>query len=322
MGKHMKFLNNRGLYVLICLLVTIVSSFNANETAESDHKYNLYAVYFGYIPRIGQNFEKKFEQHMQDFVDSGLSNVVKKFHVVLATDAIKSQNEVASQLAKMNLAINTVTRICPDAIISSYFRNEFEYQGILKVWKQALKIPEKSASKSLILYFHSKGMTSSGKEDLSKRVLNDKIMFKYVIMQWKKATQHFDDQRVNKAGLAAGQDGQLFGNFWWIRASYAKKLVVPIIQKNRFWYEDWISLLAVQYNPSDFNILGRVHDFSINDVGLPYRKSMAGDCISLCPPNLKLGKFFAREGTYIPCWDKETLLSGEIIKDASQIKYN
>jgi len=58
----------------------------------------------------------------------------------------------------------------------------YEYFGIMEVWKIAQGIPKPQDDRSLILYFHSNGMTSD-KDPKRDRSIMFKVMFKYVIFQ-------------------------------------------------------------------------------------------------------------------------------------------
>ena len=111
--------------------------------------------------------------------------------------------------------------------------NNYEYFGINKVWNLAQDNQDK-----LILYFHSKGMTSYKG---SNRCGIEKKLFQEVVLPYKKIIQIFNSNpNINKIGFAASQHGWIWFNFWWARGLYLSKCQKPVINTNRHYYESWI----------------------------------------------------------------------------------
>ena len=209
----------------------------------------------------------------------------------------------------------------------------------MEVWRIAQGIPKHHDERSLILYFHSKGMTS---DDIPNRErhINFKVMFKYIIFQWKIAVNSFENSLVNKAGIAASHEGFEYGNFWWARASYLKSLVCPVVHnENRWYFEDWLSYRR-QYQHELFKcddkqpssqdsslpsmtMLNVTEDFicPCSEPHIIIRELEAKDTLTLCPPGTPLGESYQRFGPAIPCWDKETLKNGTVNNEPDKAVY-
>lgn len=205
----------------------------------------------------------------------------------------------------------------------------------MEVWKIAQGIPKHQDDRNLILYFHPKGMTSDT-EAMRDRHINFKVMFKYIIFQWKIAVNYFENHLVNKAGIGASHEGFEYGNFWWARASYVKSLICPVLHnENRWYFEDWLSYRRkykhelfkcddqqssqVSSLPST-TMLNITEDFFCPCTE-PHIISEPKDSVSLCPPGTPIGLSYPRHGTMIPCWDKETLKNGTVNYEADKVVY-
>ncbi len=111
---------------------------------------------------------------------------------------------------------------------------------------------------------------------------------------------------LSKAGLNTAPRGYEWGNFWWARASYVQTLAMPLICiHNRFVYEEWLGFVC-QNQAGSFN---QSISFSGGQAAMcssgAYSFAGSNDSLSLCPPNLPMGKSFTYESKVelIPCMD-------------------
>lgn len=116
-------------------------------------------------------------------------------------------------------------------IVNHFYENVYEYPGIKTVYD----ISDEKDDNTLILYFHSKGMTSN-LHDLRKRLFN------VTIKNYKEAIKEFENNNeIDVICALPHPNGFAYFNFFWIKSSYVKKWVPePTIQKNRYMWEIWI----------------------------------------------------------------------------------
>jgi len=146
---------------------------------------------------------------------------------------------------------------------------------------------------------------------------------------------------VNKAGIATSDTGFVYGNFWWVRASYVKKLMCPIRYKeykDRWYYENWLSFKIKEpiKTPENDCMINNNHTNIIDsmnkneDMTCPciekYSYSGPKDSVTLCPPNTPIGMSFKQEAAngiekYIPCWNKEVMLNGTVHYQQHEVIY-
>eukprot|EP01038_Epipyxis_sp_PR26KG_P016630 gene16630-22726_t len=255
-----------------------------------------------YISSENARWESVLHYQWLDFHNTGLEHVASAVHVELVCDS-----------AHHDRAVGIIHSLIPSAIITYSSVNKFEYPGILKVWDIAVNDCSNSSSEivdkkdnrcgsenHLILYFHTKCMVNASPEntDDHARCKPDHTMFEYVIFPWEKIVTLFNDNSaLNKAGLAPSPEGFIWGNFWWIRASYVRKsLEKPIESVIRGYYEYWISLVKSDQGHCCF-------PGHLNGKRLPYQTpqhmSRASDSIGLCPWGLTIGQHWESGG---PCW--------------------
>jgi hypothetical protein len=120
-------------------------------------------------------------------------------------------------------------------IINWQSNNSYEYPGIKAIWDLS-----KDDDDSIVLYFHTKGMTSQekikGVDGLRK------FLHKNTISNFESYLTEFK----NNPGLDVGcvfpsEFGFSWYNFFWIRSSYVKNyLPEPIPNKNRYTWERFI----------------------------------------------------------------------------------
>ena len=121
-----------------------------------------------------------------------------------------------------------------NCIVECSYENEYEYQGILKVWQLGQL---HSKSNDIILYFHSKGLTHNQKY-ISNKNDNYNIILKD-INRIKEIYTIFPT--IDKIGFFSGGIGWIWYNFWYARGSYINKVEKPLKTTRRHYYEDWLS---------------------------------------------------------------------------------
>jgi hypothetical protein len=118
-------------------------------------------------------------------------------------------------------------------IIECNYNNEYEYQGILKVWELG---QEHCTQKDIILYFHSKGVTH-----YSDYKYNKEDSYNIILKNYKKIEDIFTKYNtIDKIGYSCGGNGWIWYNFWYVRGSYIKYVEKPIKTTRRHYYEDWL----------------------------------------------------------------------------------
>ena len=178
--------------------------------------YNIHVVYF-----INCLLNKNYLQWLNNQL-----NLVKNWDAQFYIIAIIH--------TKKNEFIKKIKIKCPNAKIIFFNKNEYEYQGILQVWKLGQVHNKKN---DIILYFHSKGVTRRKQY----RDLNSKI-WTGVIKNIEYIKEIFDIfPSVSKIGAAASISGHMWWNFWFARGSYINKVEKPIKTQRRHYYEGWLS---------------------------------------------------------------------------------
>jgi len=116
-------------------------------------------------------------------------------------------------------------------IINHYYENLYEYPGIKAVYD----ISNEKEDDTIILYFHSKGMTSSQHHFREK-------LFDVTIKNYEMYVNEFDKNKDLDVGCALPhRNGLAHFFFFWIRSSFMRKWVPkPIPDADRFVWECWI----------------------------------------------------------------------------------
>jgi hypothetical protein len=108
--------------------------------------------------------------------------------------------------------------------------NYYEYPGIKTLYQIA-----QDDDDEIILYFHSKGITSNQHE-------NRKYLFSHTIENYNLYLQEFKrNKELEVAGIFPNVDGFCYFNFFWTRSSYVRNYCSkPEISENRYIWEVWI----------------------------------------------------------------------------------
>jgi hypothetical protein len=222
----------------------------------------IHIVYFTFFDR-NERAHKLITEQMKGLRDIGLAAAAKSIHIVLSTP--KTSNFNNSSEEKLHEVESLIHSILPSAEVHVSSGNRYEYPGIRKVWSIAKKIPAELSKQSLILYFHSKGMTSGNTARV--KTSQNETLTNVVINPWKEIVARFEsDPVVEKAGFAASSNGFIWFNFWWARASYIAGCPRPILTERRHYYEDWLGRRARDANTN--------HE--------PGEFKSADNCLSLC----------------------------------------
>jgi hypothetical protein len=208
----------------------------------------IYVVYFAHInlgdePWEGSRASKLISEQLTEAREWGLAEKAKKFDIVLTSPSKET----------LKVAEKAVKEIIKKADVTTVEGNPHEQPGLLRVWEQARDIPEKDRTDSVILYFHSKGMMNGDKSRV--RTEANENMTREVIKPWESVAKRFKrDPLVNKAGFTAANDGFIWHNFWWARASYLIDSPRPAKVSRRHYYEDWLGRRVK--NQSNHNNVG------------------------------------------------------------------
>lgn len=216
---------------------------------------NVTIVFFAFL-KPEQNWRVLLENYADLLLETGLLDHVQKFHICMSTTTNKdwftdfSTTEPASDNREALLRLKEGVDMF-DAKFHQYINiikydltlgNLYEFPGILKLWESASKIDNKEeATKSVFLYFHSKGMVGHGAigKDFHPQA---PMPFTRVIKPWKIVLKYFLlDDTLEKAGLECGFScGAAMQNFFWIRGSTLQMLKRPKRSNSRYYYEHWL----------------------------------------------------------------------------------
>ena len=111
----------------------------------------------------------------------------------------------------------------------------YEYPGIKTVYELS-----ENDNDTLILYFHSKGMTSNEHE-------TRKLLFNHTIKNYKVYIQEFiNNPNLETAGMLPCKHGFVYYNFFWVRSSYVHnycskpETTIEYLKNGRFSWEMWL----------------------------------------------------------------------------------
>jgi len=178
-------------------------------------------VYFAYlVPNVWQNIVIEQLDALKQL--ELYSEAVNIYISVIADDIEleKLKTLISSEYTKLE-------------IINHYYENVFEYPGIKTVYD----ISNENEDDTVILYFHSKGMTSHA--DMHRQNL-----FKMTITPYRKIINEFEkNENLDVASFLPHPNGFAYFNFFWTRSSYVRKwLVEPTITENRYIWEVWLGI--------------------------------------------------------------------------------
>lgn len=182
---------------------------------------NIKIVYFAYlVPSVWQSI---VTEQLQALKQLDLYNEAINIYISVISDDV--------ELDKLKILIET--EYSKIEIMNHYYENIFEYPGIKTVYD----ISSENENNTIILYFHSKGMTSNIH-------LHRKNLFDYTIIPYEQIVSEFSSNaELDVASVLPHPNGFAYFNFFWVRSSYVRKwLPEPTITPNRFVWECWLGI--------------------------------------------------------------------------------
>jgi hypothetical protein len=135
------------------------------------------------------------------------------------------------------------------------------------------KDTEKFADSDYILYFHTKGASKRGSEEYSNIESWRHLMNYFNIEKAKNVFKLFEKTDFNTYGVLFGKAGPWMiysGNFWWMKASYAKTINLDGVKRSsRYSSEHSFLQMGEGWQPySPYNREGENHYLiNFNEVG-------------------------------------------------------
>jgi len=191
-------------------------------------KYNLHIVY--YINCLINSNYLDWLKHQLKYMTTQVNdkNIIElnksKIYIIASIKKTQEKN-----------FINKLNEFYPESIFEIEFfpDNEYEYQGIKKVWNLGQIYNNKN---DIILYYHSKGMSRNTEYKYNK---NDK--YNIILKDIKKIFKIYNEfSEIDKIGYSCGGNGWIWYNFWYARGSYINSLENPIKTNRRHYYESWL----------------------------------------------------------------------------------
>ena len=183
---------------------------------DKEYKYNLRIVY--YINCL-------VNPNYFDWLKNQIALVYKYDAIIyiMATIDNNSENEFKQKVWKN----------FPQVIIECNYKNNFEYDGIYKLWELGQIFNDKN---DIFLYFHSKGISrnsnyAQNKNDIYNIIFKDYELIKDIYNTF---------PTINKIGYSCDKCGFIWYNFYFVRGSYVKNLERPIKTSRRHYYEDYL----------------------------------------------------------------------------------
>ena len=142
-----------------------------------------------------------------------------------------------------------VRSLLPHAIIHRSAGNRYEYPGLRVLWDLGQPWGEWmepgrtgvwDPSQHFILSMHTKSMNRT--EEGVVRTSVNAVYTRSVLVSWREVVvpRMLSDPAVMKVAMTPSGLGFVWMNFYWVRASYLRTVVRPILTDRRHYYEDWI----------------------------------------------------------------------------------
>ena len=183
----------------------------------------IHIVYFAYLKP--NQWEDIVLEQLWDLKSSPLYELADSVNISVCSD------DVALKRLKQHIW----AKFKKVGIINWQTNNTYEYPGIKAIYDLS-----KNDEDSVILYFHTKGMTSQEK---TKGVDSlRKFLFKNTISNFETYINEFKTHPNLDVGCVFPSEfGFSWYNFFWVRSSYVKNyLPEPEPQKNRYTWERFI----------------------------------------------------------------------------------
>lgn len=192
----------------------------------------LHVVYFAFLAEH-RPWETIIRGQMNDLGACGvLLEPGAALHVML-TDPLGSLRDVAVDLIKSTLKSHGVD-IEMKVKIEVNSENLYEFPGVYKVY--ILAHMDRDA---YILYMHSKGMVYH--EGMGRDPI-ELVNTVAVTSRWRRCIAALDRYpHIYKVGFAPSDQGTVWFNFFWVKASYVRLCSPPPFRsENRWDYEHWL----------------------------------------------------------------------------------
>ena len=175
-------------------------------------------VYFAYL--IPDKWLPIVEEQLDSLKNLELYNESSNIYMTVISD----DNELATL---KDLLANKYSKV---EIKNVFQDNVYEYPGLKTIYQIA-----EDDDDTLLIYFHSKGMTSNQHE-------TRQYLFKYTFENYKDYINEFEyNKHLEVAGAIPHENGFIFFNFFWARSSYVRNYCEkPIESDNRYIWEVWI----------------------------------------------------------------------------------
>jgi hypothetical protein len=197
---------------------------------------------------ISNFFKNKYKKQMKINIvyftflvaNKWIEIVTEQLNMLKSLDLYNEANIFMSVNYESHNELETLKKLLDDnyskiKLINISSTNQFEYGGIKTVYDVA-----ENDNQSLILYFHSKGM-SSNQHDQRKLLFNHTIEnYKIYIQEFKK------NPKLEVAGAIPSLQGFIYFNFFWVRSNYVYKYCskpenTPEYTKHqRYTWEMWL----------------------------------------------------------------------------------
>jgi hypothetical protein len=179
-------------------------------------------VYFAYLkPGI---WEPIFLEQLSQLKNCGLYDLADNIYISLSCnndDLKRAKQLIWAKFKKIE-------------IINLFFVNQYEYPGIKAIYDLS------QDEDSVILYFHTKGMTSGIKNGGNHTIR--KMLFKNVIENYELYLDEFKkNEELDIGTILPSEYGFAWYNFFWVRSSYVKNhCKLPEFTSHRYYWERWL----------------------------------------------------------------------------------
>jgi hypothetical protein len=198
---------------------------NINNKCE----YSLRAIYF-INTLINDNY---FE-----WIENQIKMIYNYCNIIYIIAIVGKKNETKFK--------QKVWKIYPNVIIECSYYNNYEYEGIYKMWELGQLLNNKN---DILLYFHSKGLSRINNYSHSIWSLVAKYKYDIILYDYNKIKDIFNIfPEINKIGYSCDKYGFIWYNFYFVRSSYIFNLERPIKTKRRHYYEDYLCRVADKDN--------------------------------------------------------------------------
>jgi len=173
-------------------------------------------VYFTYL--VPNKWYPIVTEQLDALKELELYEIAKKIYISVIADDCEFEK----------LKILLFEKYSKIEIINHYYENVYEYPGIKAIYDIA-------ENDEILLYFHSKGMTSNAHDDRKK-------LFQITIKNFEQYLNEFEvNDQLDVACALPHKCGFAYFNFFWIHGSFVKNWVTqPVPSQCRYVWECWI----------------------------------------------------------------------------------